>query len=200
MEINLRNNLDEIGRLAEELGDVLLQVVFHAQLARERADFDLDEIARLINAKLVRRHPHVFGTTSVEDADQVRRTWHRAKQAERNEAPPDALPSILPALARAQHLAARDGLAGRKPVAASADLEEADRTWRRLRREALAPSAEQPPPAGSPERRLLDLGHLLWVIAVMAEAEGLDAEAALREAAARYRHPPSSSQPPPHQE
>ncbi len=96
--------------LEEELGDLLLQVVFHSQLARERGAFDFEKVARHIADKLVRRHPHVFGTVRVKDVDQVWANWEKIKQAEKHgtrHARPSALdgiPKRLPALLQAAKL------------------------------------------------------------------------------------------------
>jgi len=96
--------------LEEELGDLLLQVVFHCQLARERGVFDFEKVARRITDKLVRRHPHVFGTLRVKDVDQVWANWEKIKRAEKHgtrHARPSALdgiPKRLPALLRAAKL------------------------------------------------------------------------------------------------
>lgn len=96
--------------LAEELGDLLLQVVFHCQLGRERGAFDLDQVARRLTRKLIRRHPHVFGNTRVKDVDQVWANWEKIKRAEKHgtrHARPSALdgvPKHLPALLRAEKL------------------------------------------------------------------------------------------------
>jgi MazG family protein len=67
--------------MAEELGDLLLQVVFHCQLARERGAFDFEKVARHITDKLIRRHPHVFGTTKVKNVDEVWTNWEKIKRA-----------------------------------------------------------------------------------------------------------------------
>src|SRR6266403_1073977 len=96
--------------MAEELGDLLLQVVFHCQLARERGAFDFEKVARRITDKLIRRHPHVFGTLQVKDVDQVWANWEKIKRAEKHgtrHARPSALdgiPKHLPALLRAEKL------------------------------------------------------------------------------------------------
>jgi MazG family protein len=96
--------------LEEELGDLLLQVVFHCQLARERGAFDFDKVARRITDKLIRRHPHVFGDVKVKNVDQVWANWEKIKQAEKHgtkHARPSALdgiPKHLPALLRAEKL------------------------------------------------------------------------------------------------
>jgi nucleoside triphosphate diphosphatase len=96
--------------MAEELGDLLLQVVFHCQLARERGAFDFDQVCRRIVEKLIRRHPHVFGDVKVKDVDQVWANWEKIKRAEKQgtrHARPSALDGIprhLPALLRAEKL------------------------------------------------------------------------------------------------
>ena len=94
--------------LCSELGDVLLQVVFHAQVATERDSFTIDDVCAAIVDKLVRRHPHVFGDVEVDDAEQVVVNWERIKRSERNGAEPgstlDGVPRHLPALLRAQRI------------------------------------------------------------------------------------------------
>jgi nucleoside triphosphate diphosphatase len=110
--------------LEEELGDLLLQVVFHAQLAKERGAFDFERVARHIADKLIRRHPHVFGKLRVKDVDQVWANWEKIKRAEKHgtrHARPSALdgiPKHLPGLLRAEKLlkkARRAGLVTGKP-------------------------------------------------------------------------------------
>src|SRR5512144_1271038 len=96
--------------LEEELGDLLLQVVFHCQLAKERGVFDFEKVARRITEKLVRRHPHVFGTTKVKDVDEVWANWEKIKRAEKHgtkharASALDGIPRHLPALLRAEKL------------------------------------------------------------------------------------------------
>lgn len=96
--------------LEEELGDLLLQVVFHCQLAKERGAFDFNRVARHITEKLIRRHPHVFGTTKVKDVDEVWANWEKIKRAEKHgtkharASAMDGIPKHLPALLRAEKL------------------------------------------------------------------------------------------------
>ncbi len=96
--------------LEEELGDLLLQVVFHCQLAKERGAFDFDKVARHIADKLLRRHPHVFGDIKVKDVDQVWANWEVIKRAEKHgttrarASALDGIPKHLPALLRAEKL------------------------------------------------------------------------------------------------
>jgi uncharacterized protein YabN with tetrapyrrole methylase and pyrophosphatase domain len=92
--------------MAEELGDLLLQVVFHCQLANERGVFDFEKICRVLVEKLIRRHPHVFGTTKVQNVDEVWANWEKIKKAEKHGTPHarpsalDGIPKHLPALLR----------------------------------------------------------------------------------------------------
>jgi MazG family protein len=96
--------------LEEELGDLLLQVVFHCQLAKERGAFDFDRVARRITDKLIRRHPHVFGNVKVRNVDQVWTNWEKIKRAEKHGtrharvSALDGIPKHLPALLRAEKL------------------------------------------------------------------------------------------------
>ena len=96
--------------MAEELGDLLLQVVFHCQLARERGAFDFEKVCHLLVEKLVRRHPHVFGKTKVKDVDEVWANWEKIKKAEKHgtrharHSAFDGIPKHLPALLRAEKL------------------------------------------------------------------------------------------------
>jgi uncharacterized protein YabN with tetrapyrrole methylase and pyrophosphatase domain len=96
--------------MTEELGDLLLQVVFHCQMAAERGAFDFEKVARHLVDKLVRRHPHVFGTTKVKDVDEVWANWEKIKRAEKHgtkharHSALDGIPKHLPALLRAEKL------------------------------------------------------------------------------------------------
>src|SRR3984885_15442479 len=96
--------------MAEELGDLLLQVVFHYQLARERGAFDFERVCRLLVEKLVGRHPHVFGKIKVKDVDEVWTNWETIKRAEKHgtkharHSAFDVIPKHLPALLRAEKL------------------------------------------------------------------------------------------------
>jgi len=104
--------------MLEELGDLLLQIVFHCQLAKERGAFDFDQVARHITEKLVRRHPHVFSGVKVKDVDQVWANWEKIKHAEKHgtrHARPSALDGIprhLPALLRTEKLMKKARKAG----------------------------------------------------------------------------------------
>ncbi len=104
--------------MAEELGDLLLQVVFHCQLARERGAFDFEKVCRVLVDKLIRRHPHVFGKVKVKDVDQVWANWEKIKKAEKHgtkharHSMLDGIPKHLPALLRAEKLVKKARKAG----------------------------------------------------------------------------------------
>jgi len=161
--------------LRDELGDVLLQVVFHARIAAEATDgtgYTIDDVAEGIVAKLIRRHPHVFADVAVSGAEEVKRNWDAIKAAERAEAG-DAPASVLdtvpfgqPALALAaqlQHRAERAGV-----PADLADLAQGD-----------------PAPAGGPG--VSDIGAELFALVARARDAGLDPELELRATARAYR-------------
>src|ERR1035437_5950839 len=96
--------------MTEELGDLLLQVVFHCQMAAERGAFDFEKVARILVDKLIRRHPHVFGTTKVKDVDEGWADWEKIKRAKKHgtkharHSALDGIPKHLPALLRAEKL------------------------------------------------------------------------------------------------
>ena len=121
--------------MAEELGDLLLQVVFHCQLAKERGAFNFEKVARHLVDKLIRRHPHVFGTTKVKDVDEVWANWEKIKRAEKKGthrervSALDGIPKHLPALLRAEKLVKK---------ARKAKLLSESATRRRLTKSALA--------------------------------------------------------------
>lgn len=121
--------------MIEELGDLLLQVVFHCQLGRERQAFDLETVARRITDKLVHRHPHVFGDVTVKNVDEVWANWEKLKRAEKQgthrERPSalDGIPRHLPALQRAEKLvknARKAGLLPPKPAKGKGTLRKSD--------------------------------------------------------------------------
>ena len=101
------DNRDD-GDFRDELGDLLLQVVFHAQIATEEQRFDIDDVARAINDKLVRRHPHVFGNTRADTADEVLTNWEKIKREEKGgkdrKSVLDGLPASMPALLHAYRI------------------------------------------------------------------------------------------------
>lgn len=164
--------------LCEELGDALLQVVFHAQLAREEGLFTIDDVTRCVVEKLVRRHPHVFGTTEVANSAEVLRNWERIKRTEKgpSEQPSSVLEGIpkgLPALMYAMELSKRVVKVGFDWPSLPNVLAKVDEEWQELK------SALE---AAEPDREHVEaeLGDLLFTLVQVARKLGLDAEQALR--------------------
>jgi tetrapyrrole methylase family protein/MazG family protein len=161
-------------RLREELGDLLLQVVFHAEMARLEGTFDIDDVASAITTKLVRRHPHVFGDVRVDSADEVLVNWERIKAEEKGEhAVDDQIPSTLPALAcaaKVQRRAAGSGFDWRTLEAALGKVREELGELERA----------------GPEEAEDELGDLLFAVAAVGRRLNLDPETALRKATRRF--------------
>jgi len=165
--------------LRDELGDVLLQVTFHAQIAADDGRFDIDDVAEGLVRKLIHRHPHVFGGTEVSGADEVLVNWERLKAEESTgagrdpAAVDDHIPASLPALARAakvQRRAASQGFEWRDVDGALTSLrDEVDELAEVV---ALADAA--------PERIEEELGDVLFAAVAVARKAGVDAESALR--------------------
>jgi ATP diphosphatase len=167
--------------LADELGDLLLQVVYHAQMAQEAGMFDFAAVARAIGAKMVRRHPHVFGAGEQRDAAAQTEAWEVQKAAERAaRAESGALAGVaatLPALVRAQKLTRRAARVG-------FDWPDAEGVLDKLAEEAAELRAELP---GADRARLQDeLGDMLFVMANLARKLDLDAEQCLAAANRKF--------------
>lgn len=177
--------------LAEELGDLLLQVVLHAQLAAEAGVFDLVDVQAAIARKIVRRHPHVFGEAVAHTAADVNRQWERIKADERAA---DRADHAVGVADREPRRGALDGI-GRSLPALAASQEMQDRAaslgydWPSLTgildkvAEELAELAE----AGTPDRREDEFGDLLMVIVNAGRRMGVESEAALRRANEKFR-------------
>jgi MazG family protein len=179
----------DMGDLKEELGDLLLQVVYHAQMANEQGSFDFGDVVQAITAKMIRRHPHVFGDDAARSAGAAKGFWERAKAAEKAELGKseavgllDAVPLALPALARAVKLQGKAAEVGfdwpsLKPVVDKLKEElgelEAALACKDLHERSRAHIEEE-------------FGDMLFVLANVARHLRLDPEAALRSANAKF--------------
>ena len=165
--------------LKEELGDVLLHVLFHAQLAGERGAFDFRTVAKELAEKLIRRHPHVFGTEKLRNPSQVLRRWHQLKQKEKPSRTSclDGVPKRLPALLYAQNLqrrAARAGFDWPNPQkGVPAKIREEIRELARTRSSGPA--------------FVRELGDVFFTLVNLARHRKVDAESALRDASRRFQ-------------
>ncbi|QGU31922.1 nucleoside triphosphate pyrophosphohydrolase [Thermochromatium tepidum] len=175
---------EDMTALRDELGDLLLQVVFHARLAEEGGHFAFADVVESVCAKLIRRHPHVFGTLELADAATVLDHWERLKAAERAQTrvdEPGALAGVartLPALVRAEKLqrrAARVGFDWDEPLAVLAKVEE-----------ELAECRATLTDQATPSERIHEIGDLLFACVNLARHLGVEAEQALRAANRRF--------------
>lgn len=166
--------------LREELGDLILLAVMHSEIAREEGRFDIDEVLGEVAAKLIRRHPHVFGSSEVSDTDGVIKQWEAIKRDEKNGGHDHylaSLPAALPALMRAQKAqkkAARVNFdwAELSDVVAKVDEELAET------KEAIA--------SHDPKAVADEIGDLLFAVVNLARKSNLDAEAALQQATDKF--------------
>ena len=205
---------DDTAHLREELGDVLLQVVLQAQIAADAGEFTIDDVCADINAKMIRRHPHVFGEQKATDANEVLGIWESVKLAEKKasdlhaeasgERPSgllDGVPSGFPALMQAEKIS-------RKAAAAGFEWETIDDIWKKVDEERAELQAAYEAAPKSPNGKLLsparaddhlippdprveaaelEFGDVLFSLVNVARRMGIDAENALRATCAKFR-------------
>ena len=163
-------------RLGEELGDLLMQVVLHAQIAAEAGEFKLGDVIRSINTKLVQRHPHVFGSLEVKDADEVLINWEALKKKERGgEISMLAnVPKQLPALSYSQDIQSRVARVG-------FDWEDIEGVI-----DKLVEEVREFKQVDSQEKKAREFGDLLFTLVNVARRLKIDSESSLREANRRF--------------
>jgi MazG family protein len=178
--------LDALDRdgLREELGDLLFQIVFLSRIAKEEGAFTIDDVARGIGDKMVRRHPHVFGDTRADTSEEVLRNWEEIKRREKGEAPaapPSVLSGIprgLPALLKAQRLGTKAARVGFDWHRDEDVLDKIDEEVGELRRAAQE---------RRPERVREEFGDLLFSLVMLARRLDVDAEEALEGANRKFQ-------------
>ena len=171
--------------LCEELGDVLMQVLLHAQIDADAGGFTIDDVCHGLNEKLVRRHPHVFGDSAATDADEVLQIWDQVKveehRAQAQTTPQvthllDAVPRALPALMQCQKVS-------RKAAARGFEWETTEDVWAKVDEERAEFVAEE---RGS-DAAEMEFGDFLFAAVNVARKEGIDAERALRRSTDKFR-------------
>ncbi|GIX07949.1 MAG: nucleoside triphosphate pyrophosphohydrolase [Candidatus Poribacteria bacterium] len=174
---------DRPEKIAEELGDLMIVVALHAQIAAEAGHFTMAQLLNAANAKLVRRHPHVFGDLQVESTDQVLRNWEQIKRQEESNQDRtsllDGIPRALPALLAAEKLQKRAARVG-------FDWEEPTPILGKIREEANE-LQEQIEKGADPERLEDEIGDLLFAVVNLARKLHVDPEQALRRTNAKFR-------------
>ncbi|KST62659.1 nucleoside triphosphate pyrophosphohydrolase [Mastigocoleus testarum] len=170
---------EDKSHIAEELGDLLLQVVLQAQIFQEYGDFSLKEVVEGISQKLIRRHPHVFGDVSVQNADEVNQNWEQIKAAEKGETPSNnQLTEKLSGYTRKLPPLTATMKISRKAAAAGFEWEDIDGVWEKFHEELQ--EFEQALASETPERQEAELGDLLFTIVQIARWKNLDPSEALQ--------------------
>ena len=165
--------------LKDELGDLLLQVLFYAQMAEEAGYFSIEDVAAALNAKLIRRHPHIFGEGKAETSAEVNATWEAVKRAEKGDQPVgrylDAVPRHVPALLEAEKL-------GAKAAKVGFDWPSLDGLYAKI-----AEEVEEIRGAADQDAREDEVGDLFFTAVNLARHLGVEPEFALRRANAKFR-------------
>lgn len=193
---------NDIAHMREELGDVLLQVVLQSQIAADAGEFTIDDVCREVDAKIIRRHPHVFGEAKAGDANSVLDMWDQIKLAERDRATTEnaaqrpesileSVPVSFPALLQAQKIS-------RKAVSAGFEWDSVEHVWEKVHEEAqeLQAAYAQAPKSENGkmlkntsefEAAELEMGDVLFSLVNVARKMGIDAEGALRATCMKFR-------------
>ena len=177
--------------LKDELGDLLLQVLFYAQMAAEQGHFDIAGVVENLNAKLIRRHPHIFSDTIADDSDAVLRNWEQIKREEKQKQGKDRalllddVPRSMPAMLEAAKL-------GSKAAKVGFDWPDSSGLFEKLQEEIAELQAELAPVSGNdrqPSREAVEseLGDVLFTVVNLARHLKIDPESALRGTNAKFR-------------
>lgn len=173
--------------LREELGDVLLQVVLQSQIAADAGEFTVADVCRDVNAKMIRRHPHVFGEAAAGSAEDVLSIWDNVKLAEKSAADAqteepegllDSVPASFPALLQAYKIS-------RKAVAAGFEWDTVEDVWAKVEEEIA--EFKQACRSDDAQAKELEFGDVLFSLVNVARKEGIDAEMALRATCRKFR-------------
>ncbi len=183
VEAIIRKDPDNV---CEELGDVLFHILFITSIYKEKGKFDLEEVIGRVTEKMLRRHPHVFGDTRVENVEDVRKQWHHIKQTEKNDGPStsvlDSVPKSLPALIRAYQIserAARTGFDWDNIIGVMAKAEE---EWKEFKNEL----GSDPEKETNLRKKSLEFGDVLFTLMNVARFAGIHPETALAESTNKF--------------
>ena len=163
-------------KLCEELGDLLLQIVLHAQIAKDDGEFEISDVIKSISTKIINRHPHIFGSTKVASAEEVMHNWEALKREEREEGVSmlEGVPRQMPALGYAYEISRRVARVG-------FDWEDTEGII-----DKLVEEVKELKEADNQTEKEQEFGDLLFTLVNVARREGVDSEAALREANRKF--------------
>jgi len=168
---------ENYAELRQELGDLLLQVIFHAQIAAENKRFTIEDVINEISAKLLRRHPHVFGDLKVNSAVEQSALWEKIKKTEGKSSVLDGVPAALPALQRAQRLQQKAGTIG-------FEWENLEQVTQKFQSELLELAEARD--TGDNQKIIAELGDVLFALVNIGRWLNLSAEDALRQACEKF--------------
>ena len=165
--------------IRKELGDVLLHVLFYAKIGEEKGAFDITDVCDALNAKLIYRHPHVFGSTHVDSTDDVLRNWEELKLKEKggNKTVLSGVPTALPAMIKAERITEKAANVG-------FDWQKREDVWEKVREE-IAEFAEAAESMGAEEREA-EMGDVLFAIVNASRLYGINSENALEKTNAKF--------------
>ncbi len=183
VEAIIRNDTDNV---CEELGDVFFHILFITSIYKEKGKFDLEEVIGKVTEKMLRRHPHVFGDTRVENVEDVRKQWHHIKQTEKSDAPStsvlSSVPKSLPALMRAYQVSERAARTGFDWDDISGVMAKAEEEWKEFKIEVDS----DPEKETNQRKKSLEFGDVLFTLMNVARFAGIHPETALAESINKF--------------
>jgi MazG family protein len=177
---------DDTNHVCEELGDVFFHILFLTAIYKEKGKFNLEDVLDQVTEKMIRRHPHVFGDTKVENVEDVRKQWHHIKQAEKNDDPStsilSSIPTSLPALMRAYQVSDRAARAGFDWDDISGVMAKAEEEWEEFKNEVASASGKKT----NLRKKSLEFGDVLFTLMNVARFAGIHPETALAESTNKF--------------
>jgi MazG family protein len=183
VEAIIRKDSDNV---CEELGDVFFHILFITSIYKEKGKFDLEEVIGKVTEKMLRRHPHVFGDTRVENVEDVRKQWHHIKQTEKNGGPStsvlNSVPKSLPALIRAYQVSERAARTGFDWDNIRGVMAKAEEEWKEFKNEV----GSDPEKETNLRKKSLEFGDILFTLMNVARFAGIHPETALAESTNKF--------------
>jgi tetrapyrrole methylase family protein / MazG family protein len=177
---------EDSNHVCEELGDVFFHILFITAIYKEKGIFDLEEVIGQVVEKMLRRHPHVFGNTRVENVEEVRKQWHHIKQTEKNDEPStsvlSSVPKNLPALMRAYQVSERAARTGFDWDDINGVIAKTEEEWKEFKKEVYSDSEKET----NLKKISLEFGDVLFTLMNVARFAGIHPETALAESTNKF--------------
>jgi tetrapyrrole methylase family protein / MazG family protein len=183
VEAIIRDNKNHV---CEELGDVIFHILFLTSIYKEKGEFSLEIVVDQVTEKMIRRHPHVFGNTTVENVEDVKKQWHHIKQSEKNDdsftSVLSSVPKSLPALIRAYQISDRAARAGFDWDDINGVIAKAEEEWEEFKKELASDSPENT----NLRKKSLEFGDVLFTLMNIARFAGIHPETSLAESTNKF--------------